>query len=41
MAPNSCLPQRLFTDVTLDTERHFHFRTVRRGFEDIQMYEDV
>ena len=35
MAPSSCLHQRLCTDVTSDTERHFHFRAVGRGFEDV------
>ena len=35
MAPSSCERQRLFTDVTSDTERHFHFRAVGCGFEDV------
>ena len=35
MAPSSCLRQRLFTDVTSDTEHHFHFRAVGCGFEDV------
>ena len=35
MAPSYCKRQRLFTDVTSDTERHFHFRAVGRGFEDV------
>ena len=25
----------LFTDVTSDTERHLHFRTIWRGFEEV------
>ena len=27
--------QRLFTDVTSDRERHFHFRAIGRDFEDV------
>ena len=33
MAPRSCLRQRLFTDVTSGTERHFPFLAVGRGIE--------
>ena len=35
MAPSSCIRQCLFSDVTSDIERHFHFRAVVRGFEDV------
>ena len=31
---SSCKHQRLFTDVTPHTERHFHFPAVGHGFED-------
>ena len=33
MAPSSCSRQRLFTDVTYDIGRHFHFGVVGRGFK--------
>ena len=35
MALSSCKRQRFFTDVTSDTERHFHFCGVGRGFDDV------
>ena len=38
MAPSPCLRLHLFTDITSDTERHFHFRAVGRG---LKMYEDT